>query len=179
MLRLSLISLLACLTGIFAAQAESTTQSTSATETAEQTVLGWLEFVYVEGADLRLDAKLDTGAKTSSIHAVILDSPARDEFRADEVQTIVFRLVNEDGETRQVSAPIARWAAIKKKTGGVLHRPVVDMTFCLGGVTVTGEVTLADRGNFNYETLIGRNMLKAANLLVNPSEIYTKRARCD
>ena len=143
------------------------------------TTLGWLEHVRVTEVDLKLDAKLDTGAKTSSIHAEIIDAPARKDFVSDEEQTIVFRLVNEKGHEREMRAPIARWAAIKTKKGGVLYRPVVDMTFCLGGVSVSGEVTLANRGHFNYETLIGRNMLKKAKIIVDPGRIYTNKARCD
>ncbi len=142
-------------------------------------VLGWLEHVVVPDADLKLDAKLDTGAKTSSIHAEILDAPKRKDFDEDERAEILFRLLNEKGETREVRGEIARWAAIKKKSGGVLYRPVVEMTFCLGGELVSGEVTLADRGHFNYETLIGRNMLEKAGILVDASDIYTKRPRCD
>lgn len=147
--------------------------------TTAKPVLGWLEFVRVADVDLKLDAKLDTGAKTSSIHAEIIDAPNREDFVSDEEQSILFRLINEKGESRDVKAPIARWAAIKTKKGGVLHRPVVDMTFCLGGNLVTGEVTLANRGNFNYETLIGRNMLEDADILVDASRIYTNRPNCE
>ncbi len=146
---------------------------------AKQPVLGWLEHVHIDAVDLKLDAKLDTGAKTSSIHAEIIDAPEREDFVTDEDQYIVFRLINEKGETREVREKIARWAAIKKKKGGVLYRPVVDMTFCVGGVELSGEVTLADRGHFNYETLIGRNMLQDAEILVDPSRIYTTRAKCE
>ena len=35
----------------------------------DKVTLGWLEFVRIQGADLRMDAKLDTGAKTSSFRA--------------------------------------------------------------------------------------------------------------
>lgn len=148
-------------------------------ETAPSTYpLGWLEHVRVTEVDLELDAKLDTGAKTSSIHAEILSAPKRQDFVTNEPQPIVFRLTNEDGESREMQANISRWAAIKTKKGGLLYRPVVKMTFCLGGREISGEVTLANRSHFNYETLIGRNMLKEGEILVDPARIYTKRARC-
>lgn len=147
-------------------------------DTRQTVTRGWLEFVWIPAVDLKLDAKLDTGAKTSSIHAEILDVPDRKDFKAGEGQTVTFRLINEYDETRQMTAPITRWAAIKKKSGGALYRPVVEMTFCLAGVLVDGEVTLANRGHFNYETLIGRNMLKKANLIVDAGSIYTHDSRC-
>ncbi len=141
--------------------------------------LGWLEFVRVQGADLRMDAKLDTGAKTSSIHAEILSAPDRrssSDGEGDHV--IVFRINNEKGDERTIESELVRWAAIKKKSGGVLYRPVVTMDFCIGGNLLSGEVTLADRGHFNYEVLVGRNMLEAGQILVDPSEIYTDKSRC-
>ena len=142
--------------------------------------LGWLEFVRVQGADIRMDGKLDTGAKTSSIHAEILSAPDRraEDDEEDAVHSVVFRINNEKGEERTIEADLVRWAAIKKKSGGVLYRPVVEMEFCIGGNLLQGEVTLADRGHFNYEILVGRNMLAAGGILVDPSEIYTNKARC-
>ena len=91
---------------------------------------------------------------------------------------MVFRINNEQGEERTIESELIRWAAIKKKSGGVLYRPVVTMDFCIGGNLLSGEVTLADRGHFNYEVLVGRNMLQAGRILVDPSEIYTDKSRC-
>lgn len=144
----------------------------------DKVTLGWLEFVRIQGADLRMDAKLDTGAKTSSIHAEILSAPDRRSSNDDEEQIVVFRINNEQGEERTIESELIRWAAIKKKSGGVLYRPVVTMDFCIGGNLLSGEVTLADRGHFNYEVLVGRNMLQAGRILVDPSEIYTDKSRC-
>ncbi len=151
----------------------------SAAADTDKNVLGWLEHVRIADLDIQLDAKLDTGAKTSSIHAEILDAPARKDWDdEDESRDIVFKVINEDGDERTIETEIVRWAAIKTKRGGLIHRPVVELEFCLGGLLIEDEVTLADRGNFNYETLIGRNMLEKADIVVDASEIYTKRARC-
>ena len=142
-------------------------------------LLGWLEFVRVSDLDIRLDAKLDSGATTSSIHAIIVSAPDRKKFDdEDEPRDIIFKVVNDKGVERTVESEITRWAAIKTKKGGVLYRPVVELELCLGGIPIEGEVTLADRGHFNYETLIGRNMLKSAGIVVDSSEIYTNKARC-
>ena len=140
--------------------------------------LGWLEFVYVEGADIRMDAKLDTGAKTSSIHAEILSAPDRREDEDENENIVVFRISNEKGDESTIESDLERWAAIKKKDGGLLYRPVVEMDFCIGGNLLSGEVTLADRGHFNYEVLVGRNMLSAGSIVVDASEIYTDKSRC-
>ncbi|WP_084418902.1 ATP-dependent zinc protease family protein [Henriciella litoralis] len=149
------------------------------TDMEDKHLLGWLEHVAIADLDIELDAKLDTGATTSSIHAEVLSQPSRKKFDdEDESRDIIFKVINEDGDERTIETEIVRWAAIKTKKGGVIYRPVVELEFCLGGRSITDEVTLADRGHFNYETLIGRNMLESANIVVDSSEIYTKKARC-
>ena len=146
----------------------------------EQFMLGWLEHVRIIGLDIELDAKLDTGATTSSIHAVILEKPDQEDFEdEDKSREIIFKVINEDGDERTIDTDVVRWAAIKTKKGGLVHRPVVELEFCLGGRVIKDEVTLADRAHFNYETLIGRNMLKSASIIVDSSDIYTKKPRCD
>lgn len=157
----------------------ATTAGVAAADSKDKNVLGWLEHVRIMDLDIELDAKLDTGATTSSIHAIILSKPDRKKWDdEDETRDIIFKVVNEDGDERTIETEIVRWAAIKTKKGGVLYRPVVELDFCLAGVQVKDEVTLADRAHFNYETLIGRNMLESADIVVDSSEIYTKKARC-
>ena len=78
--------------------------------------LGWLEHVRIVGLDIELDAKLDTGATTSSIHAVILEKPKRNEFDDKENgRDIIFKVINEDGDERTIETKIIRWASIKTK----------------------------------------------------------------
>jgi hypothetical protein len=188
----------------------------------EQPVRGWLEHAQIGG--LSLDAKLDTGARTSSIHAEILhgpdlnalasvdaeptveseqaaepDAPAtvggldveviedesQPEFEEIEVadaggdETIVFRITNEQGETSTLQRTIVRYVEIKNRDGTTQRRPVVEIAACVAGVPVIGEVNLADREDFNYPFLVGRNMLEAAGIVVDAREIYTRSARCD
>lgn len=174
---------------------------------------GWLESAILTPTDLMIDAKLDTGAKTSSIDAEILRAPgdlesadsgpiepedvaiaalaaAEEEEDEEEAssdsehpmvgETVVFRVSDNDSdseESRTFSRPIVRFVEIKNKTGGTVARPVVEMTFCVAGVMVEGEVTLADRSNMNYPLLIGRNMLMQAGIVVDSRDIYTRRKR--
>jgi len=164
-------------------------------------ILGWLEHANVTSVDIRLDAKLDTGAKTSAIHAEILsrDALSDDESRelrrendddeeiiedaSDEDATsdrriVVFRISNEDGEDRVLEREVIRTVSIKKRGGGVEKRPVVELGLCIAGIFVTGEVSLADRTTFNYPLLIGRDMLEEGDIAVNPDNDYTASSRC-
>ncbi|MEM6412783.1 MAG: RimK/LysX family protein [Pseudomonadota bacterium] len=165
-------------------------------------ILGWLEHATIESVDIRMDAKLDTGAKTSAIHAEILsrDDLSEEEqlelhtetdedeemldFDPDDAnvqgedRTVVFRVSNEEGEERILEREVVRTVAIKRRSGGVERRPVVELDLCIAGIPVVGEVSLADRTRFNYPLLIGRDMLDDGDIAVNPDSDYTAAARC-
>ncbi len=163
-------------------------------------ILGWLEHASVTSVNIRMDAKLDTGAKTSAIHAEILSRDALNEEQVRELRgetdddeeileeitdvdnsagkVVVFRISNEDGEERILEREIIRTVSIKKRGGGVEKRPVIELELCIAGVLVEGEVSLADRTTFNYPLLIGRDMLEDGDIAVNPDADYTASARC-
>lgn len=141
-------------------------------------IMGWVEQIQIGGVEHMLKAKLDSGAKTSSIDAEIIR-----RFKRNGQSHVVFR-VNfgaDAGGEQLFEAPIKRWVRIKKKGNeqeGYIRRPVVEMTFCLGDRKIIEEVNLAERGNFIYPVLIGRNMLRD-NILVDTSKTFTQRPSCD
>jgi hypothetical protein len=142
--------------------------------------VGWIENVRIKDIDLHLKAKMDTGATTSSIDAEIIDikkiAPRRRGFTGE---TAVFSMTDDDGARKKVfERHVVRYVRIKKKDGGYIRRPVVEMTFCIAGHEVMQEVNLADRGNFLYPVLVGRNMLSHAELLVDASRTFLTRPTC-
>ena len=146
------------------------------------TILGWVEEVKIDGVDVTFKAKLDTGAKTSSIDAEVIDIRKEGEKikhkRTGEV--VVFSVRDEKtGSASTFERAIVRYVRIKKKGGGYLRRPVIEMTFCLAGKWIKEEVNLANRENFIYPVLIGRNMMEHARLAVDPSHTFTSRPRCE
>lgn len=141
--------------------------------------VGWVEKVTLPKLKKKYDAKLDTGATTSSIHAEIITKI--NEKNTEIGEKIKFALISDKGERTVIKRPLVRWARIKSREGdGKFHsRPVVDMTFCLAGATIRGEVNLTDRDHFNYAVLIGRNMLADAHLVVDSTQTYTKQPKCE
>ena len=120
---------------------------------------------------MKMDAKLDTGAKTSSIGAEILS----DNNHSD---TVTFRIANEDGEERTLEREVVRTVKIKMRGGGTEERKVVELEVCLGIQRIKGEFSLADRSNFNYPVLIGRSLLEDASIAVRSDEEYVDDPDC-
>jgi hypothetical protein len=155
----------------------------AATPLAPQSVLadtapprrGWLEEVSVGGGKLRLKAKLDTGAKTSSVTATEIT-----ELRRDGRDWVRFRIHDADEADRGhlvLERPVTRWVKIKRHSGEAARRPVVELDLCLGTTSRSVEVSLTDRSGFNYPVLLGRNFL-AGTALVDAARTYTVKPRC-
>lgn len=123
---------------------------------AGKLVVGSVEFVYIEPGSLKLNARVDTGAETSSLHA---DRVIR--FERDGEAWVRFTTRHDrDAEAVTLELPISRQVRIKSKTEGVDRRVAVEINLRLADVTQRVEVTLVDRGEFEYPVLVGRNYLR-------------------
>jgi hypothetical protein len=142
---------------------------------AKRIIVGYVENTKIDYLDFEIKAKLDSGAKTSSIHAEILEVKGK---KSDEKQSVVFTIKTDKGKSKNFHKPIKRWTKIKKKKGGHIKRPVIEMGFCIAGQYIHGEVNLADRENYIYDALIGRNTLIKGQLIIDPSKTFTSNAIC-
>ena len=140
---------------------------------AEKSVMGWVEHILVMPGSVPMKAKLDTGAKTSSIRARIIK-----EFEKDNEKWIKFSLQGPDDKKVKLERKIERWVRIKRKKRGFIRRPVVKLAFCVDNKLIHEEVNLSRRSGFVYPVLIGRNMLDS-HVIVDASKIYTHQPNCE
>ncbi|HEY9710854.1 MAG TPA: RimK/LysX family protein [Oculatellaceae cyanobacterium] len=152
-------------------------QKTQAVSLASQhtQIVGWIENAKIPGVEKEIKAKLDTGATTTSINADILEKPDED---SESGGMIKFRFTNGEGIKQDFERPIVRWVSIKSRKGADIRRPVVRMKLCVAGRWIEEEVNLAERDNFNYPVLIGRNLLKQGGLVVDSSKTFTADPSC-
>ena len=140
-------------------------------------IAGWVEKVRINGHDFEVKAKLDTGARTSSIHAKDIKS-----FKKDGVRWVKFTLVLTDNKDNKHEIPIekprSRRTNIKNHDGEHDKRHVVDFEICFNGRTYTTEFTLADRREYIYDVLLGRQFLKKT-AIVDPKQIFLTTAKCE
>lgn len=135
-------------------------------------LVGWVENVRIHPGDILVRAKLDTGAKTSS-----LNCECQQMFSRDGEQWVRFTLTNYKGKSVELERKIHRVARIKRHEGGPQERIVVMLGICLGEIYKEAEVNLIDRTGFNYQLLVGRSFLKD-DFVVDPSSTYTVTPRC-
>lgn len=139
----------------------------------EPVVLGYIEDVHVGSLGLQIRGKLDTGADTSSVYArdvELYDKRGKDTW-------VRFKLVGMNGRTIKYDQNVIRFAHIKKKDGGTLRRPVIRIPICVGGKRGHAEVNLADREDFNYDILVGREFL-ADRILVDSGQEHIAEENC-
>ena len=145
----------------------------------EVKTVGWIEEVGLTDVGAVMKAKMDTGAHTSSIDAEIIDirkGGTKTKERPGEM--VVFSVKAEDGTPKTFEREIQRYVKIKMKGGGFIRRPVITMNFCIAGRSVTEEVNLANRENFIYPVLVGRNMMAHADLAINPNAEFLSKPNC-
>ena len=136
--------------------------------------LGYVENATIGKLGLEMKAKLDTGADTSSVHARNVELYQRD----DGDDWVKFRLKGKNGRSVRYDQKVIRFVQIKTKTGGAIRRPVVQMPLCVGGRKARAEINLADRGDFIYDILIGREFL-ANRILVDSGKAFMAEDACD
>lgn len=144
------------------------------TRSSELATLGYIEDAFIGRLGLEMKAKLDTGADTSSLHARdmrIYKKSGRDNW-------VEFRVIGKNGRSIRYDQNVISFVRIKLKTGGTQRRPVIHLPLCIGGVAGLAEFTLTDRGNFDYEALIGREFL-ASRIIVDSGKTFAATESCD
>jgi hypothetical protein len=145
----------------------------SGPENRVKDIFGWIEWVEVGRHPLRLKAKLDTGATTSSLTAAKVEV-----FKRDGKRRVRFVVRDEDHDINEtIEAALVRHVRIRKHDGTTQRRPVVRLGMCLGTVYRRHEFTLVDRSSFVYPVLVGRNYMRG-HVLVDPGDTFTRRPSC-
>lgn len=117
-------------------------------------VAGWIERVLLTDKGALFEAKVDTGADTSSVHAENIR-----HFSRNNAPWVEFTLHDMNDKPYTLQRPLERVARIKKKTTGYQERPVVILQICVGDLQRGVEVNLSQRAHFRYPVLLGRNFL--------------------
>ncbi|MEH6616778.1 MAG: ATP-dependent zinc protease [Porticoccus sp.] len=118
-------------------------------------IVGGVESVVVEPSGFKYEARIDTGAGSSSIHAENIQLIERDGKRY-----VQFSLLNpETHEPIELERRLRRKVLIKQQEGEWERRYVIKLWLTLGEIRELVDVTLSNRAGFEYSVLVGRNLL--------------------
>ena len=134
------------------------------------TITGWREWVSLPNVGVTwLKAKIDTGARSSALHAFDVE-----EFERDGASWVRFGIhpwQQSQLDAVTVELPIHDRRTIRSSNGQSEQRLVVLLDIELSGRTVSAEVTLTNRDVMDFRMLIGREAL-AQGFVVNPAASY-------
>ncbi len=147
----------------------SATDPGSFANTGQNQVIGWRERIILpDFGSSELDAKIDTGARTSALHAVDLAV----ENREGEEWVSFHVPYPGDARTTRHSARIVDRRRIRNTSGMVQVRYVIETTLVLGSRQWQIEVSLANREQMKHEIILGRTALQNRRLLIDPGKTY-------
>ncbi|SER26679.1 Uncharacterized conserved protein [Nitrosomonas sp. Nm51] len=125
---------------------------------AHKKVISPEEYFWIEG-QARFFARIDSGAKSTSIHATDIEVEDAAETMMDNVgKQVNFTIENEEGETWSISRRISSVTQVRNSQG-VEYRYNVPLRLGWNGINKTVDVNLRDRSKMTYKLLIGRDWM--------------------
>ncbi|QJB58342.1 ATP-dependent zinc protease [Pseudodesulfovibrio sp. zrk46] len=129
-------------------------------------IIGWREWVGLPDLCVpAIKAKIDTGAKTSAIHA--FDITPYSEGGVEYVSFSIHPLQGNDKVSIPCTAPLIDRRKVTNSGGQSQKRFVIGTTLQIAGRTWPIELTLTNRDHMKFRMLLGRNAM-TGRLIVDP-----------
>jgi len=139
-------------------------------EKPAKVIVGWREWIALPGLGIAaIKAKIDTGARSSSLHAFDVESFERDG--APWVRFVVHPLQRDCDTTVHAEAAVLEFRHIRSSSGHITRRPVIRIDVELDGRRWPIELTLASRDEMGFRMLLGREALRG-RIVVDPGRSY-------
>ena len=133
-------------------------------------LVGWREWVQLNPLGLTaIKAKIDTGARTSALHAFEVRP-----FQEQGVQRVEFKIHPRQRNAEKVVtciADVVDQRVVADSGGHKENRWVIKTPITMGGQTWPIEITLTSRDNMRFRMLLGRTAMKD-RIQVDPSSSY-------
>ncbi len=135
-----------------------------------KSVLGWREWLSLPELGIEsIKAKVDTGARTSALHAFELDT-----FEEDGIARVRFSVhpFQHDSHTvRTCTADLLDERNVSDSGGHQELRPVISTDVLVGNLRRQIEITLTNRETMKFRMLLGRTAM-AGTFIVDPGSSY-------
>lgn len=135
----------------------------------EKTIIGWNEWLSLPQIGIPLiKAKVDTGARTSALHAFSVDPFTKGG--APWVSFSLHPLVHAKSPLITCEAPVIDRRLVTDSGGRGERRLVIETLTVINGLSRAIEITLTNREKMAYRMLLGRQGVRKLGYLVNPSQ---------
>ncbi|XAW89168.1 ATP-dependent zinc protease [Vibrio sp. CDRSL-10 TSBA] len=136
----------------------------------EKMIVGWRETLSLPALGIdKINAKIDTGARTSCLHAFKIES-----FRNQDELWVRFwmhPIQHNDDVVVVCEAKVVDERTVRDSGGHEETRYVVQSEICLGGQTWPAEITLTNRENMAFRMLLGRTAMHH-RIIVDPTASF-------
>ena len=134
-------------------------------------VIGWREWVGLPDLGIRrIKVKVDTGARSSSLHASSLE-----DIERDGEKWVRFRIHPQQRKkesTVPAEARVLDYRSVRSSSGKASLRPVIITNVCLLGISWPVELTLANRDEMGFRMLLGREAFRGRFVVDAGSSYY-------
>jgi len=135
----------------------------------DQTIIGWREWLALPELQVpAIKAKIDTGARTSALHAFFVEPFTREGRQM--VRFGVHPLQKRLDVEIFCEAPIKDFRKVSDSGGHREMRYVIETTILIGDLPRQIEMTLTNRDNMKFRMLLGRTAMEG--LQVIPDQSY-------
>lgn len=133
-------------------------------------VIGWREWLALPELGIAaIKAKIDTGARTSSLHVDTLDVDERDD--GAWLHFSVSAGGRKHAARVDCAAPAIARRTVTDSGGHATLRWFIRTPIVLGGVSIEAEINLTNRRNMLFPMLLGRSAL-GDHFAVDPASSY-------
>lgn len=141
-----------------------------AVKPSRRPAVGWREWAALPGLGIpAIKVKLDTGARSSALHA--FDITRHQDDDGVWVEFVVHPLQRDHCATVRARARLLDERWVRSSSGRCTFRPVISTELVLGGSRWPIELTLVRRDLMGFRMLVGREALRR-RVVVDPGRSY-------
>lgn len=136
---------------------------------AQKLILGWREWLALPELDIgQIKAKIDTGARSSALHAYFIDP-----YRKGGQHWVMFAIHPKQKSELSIEchAPIKDRRLVTDSGGHKQRRYVIETRLVLGQTAINAEITLTNRDCMLFRMLLGRTAIDSG-FIIDPSASY-------
>ncbi len=120
----------------------------------EKVLIGRVEWIELPELKLKHKARIDTGAKTTSIHASNIE-----EVEQRGELFVKFQTLDSDGKKIELLRKVDTTQRVSNTAGVVTKRYVIKEKVKMGNIEREILINLNNRSGMDYKFLVGRNLL--------------------